>query len=517
MLRDVERVGNPWGKPQARARRLGGGLGVRVLEPGEPAPEVLYWVGCAAVVRRARAQGRRVDGAAAAGGRRRLRDPRPARVVHGRPGAADGERVRVPVVRGAERRDAERGGGDEDRRELPALLQHARRTSTPTSAAATRSSTTRELLAELVRDGTARAARRASARSPTTTRATSRATTTCAAEPRELVAAVGTPVEMERSGKRTFCCGAGGAHMWMEERGRPINEERAREAAETGAETLAVACPFCTVMLDDGVRARRARCASSTSRRCSSSRWTNDGRGQLDELGRQPVLHAGLAARGRGRGGGRGARRGGAAAASACASPAPALVHARSSRPTGCCSTSGALRGVARASTPSASASSSLPGTPIRDFYEPLWARRARAREPGRHRHAADRRRRRRPRRTARACGYTSFSGVVRGVRLVTGKRRDPRDRRGRARHAARRAGRGRDARRDDRARARGGRRVPPARAGRAWSLGRRHGAMGRARRARTATSASSGCPPRSRPRSTTSTTPGERSPTSAT
>jgi Fe-S oxidoreductase len=43
--------------------------------------------------------------------------------------------------------------------------------------------------------------------------------------------------------------------MWMEERGRGINEERVREAAETGAETLAVACPFCTVMLDDGVRA----------------------------------------------------------------------------------------------------------------------------------------------------------------------------------------------------------------------------------------------------------------------
>jgi Fe-S oxidoreductase len=43
--------------------------------------------------------------------------------------------------------------------------------------------------------------------------------------------------------------------MWMEERAGLINEERAREAAETGAETLAVACPFCTVMLDDGVKA----------------------------------------------------------------------------------------------------------------------------------------------------------------------------------------------------------------------------------------------------------------------
>jgi Fe-S oxidoreductase len=73
-------------------------------------------------------------------------------------------------------------------------------------------------------------------------------------EPRALVDAVGTPVEMEQREERTFCCGAGGAHMWMEERGKPINEERVREAAQTGAETLAVACPFCTVMLDDGVR-----------------------------------------------------------------------------------------------------------------------------------------------------------------------------------------------------------------------------------------------------------------------
>ena len=77
-------------------------------------------------------------------------------------------------------------------------------------------------------------------------------------EPRALVEAVGKPVEMEKSGKRTFCCGAGGAHMWMEERGGAINEERVRQAAETGAGTLAVACPFCTVMLDDGVQSEAA-------------------------------------------------------------------------------------------------------------------------------------------------------------------------------------------------------------------------------------------------------------------
>ena len=74
------------------------------------------------------------------------------------------------------------------------------------------------------------------------------------AAPREIVSRIGKPLEMARSGKRTFCCGAGGAHMWMEERGSAINEARAREAAATGAETLAVACPFCTMMLDDGVK-----------------------------------------------------------------------------------------------------------------------------------------------------------------------------------------------------------------------------------------------------------------------
>ena len=44
-----------------------------------------------------------------------------------------------------------------------------------------------------------------------------------------------------------------------ESRGRPINQERVREAAATGAQTLAVACPFCTVMLDDGVRESGAK------------------------------------------------------------------------------------------------------------------------------------------------------------------------------------------------------------------------------------------------------------------
>lgn len=76
--------------------------------------------------------------------------------------------------------------------------------------------------------------------------------------PRELVAAIpGVEYrEMERSKERSFCCGAGGARMWMEEKlGSRINANRLDEALGTGAKTVAIGCPFCRVMLSDGLTA----------------------------------------------------------------------------------------------------------------------------------------------------------------------------------------------------------------------------------------------------------------------
>jgi Fe-S oxidoreductase len=79
--------------------------------------------------------------------------------------------------------------------------------------------------------------------------------------PRELLAVIpgATFTEMPRNTERSFCCGAGGARMWMEEKiGERINMNRTTEAVATGASAIAVACPFCRIMLDDGLTSLQA-------------------------------------------------------------------------------------------------------------------------------------------------------------------------------------------------------------------------------------------------------------------
>ena len=257
MLRDVERVGNPWGKPQGDRASWAEGLGVRVVDEGEEAPEILYWVGCAAAYdERART--------AAESTVKLLQKAGVDFAILGAREACTGDPARRMGNEYVFQAYAEQN---------VATLNDAKVTKIVASCPHCLNSLANEypdfggryevlhhteLLAQLVREGRLRP--KADGREITYHDSCYLARhNDVAAEPRELVAAIGKPVEMAKRGKRTFCCGAGGAHMWMEERGAPINEERVRQAAETGAETLAVACPFCTVMLDDGVRSSGQR------------------------------------------------------------------------------------------------------------------------------------------------------------------------------------------------------------------------------------------------------------------
>ncbi|MFF7845419.1 (Fe-S)-binding protein [Streptomyces ossamyceticus] len=86
--------------------------------------------------------------------------------------------------------------------------------------------------------------------------------------PREIIASVPglRNEEMHRHKERGFCCGAGGARMWMEERiGKRINNERVDEALSLNPDIVSTACPFCLVMLTDSVNGKKAAAESGSA------------------------------------------------------------------------------------------------------------------------------------------------------------------------------------------------------------------------------------------------------------
>jgi len=73
-------------------------------------------------------------------------------------------------------------------------------------------------------------------------------------EPRNVISSVGQLIEMPRSGLESFCCGGGGGNYWTEETGTRINKVRAEEAIDMKTDLIVTSCPFCLLMLTDGVK-----------------------------------------------------------------------------------------------------------------------------------------------------------------------------------------------------------------------------------------------------------------------
>jgi len=253
MLRDVERASNPWAKAQSQRAEWAASLGVRVLEPGDPPPEYLYWVGCASSFdERARTTAESTAKLLArAGVEFAILGPREA--CTGDPARRMGNEYVFQALAERNVQTLNESGVTK----IIANCPHCFNTLAneyPDFGGHYEVVHHSELLARLVADGRLTPRRRTGLSITYHDSCYLARHNNVLAAPRALVAAVGEPVEMERNGRQTFCCGAGGAHMWMEERGDQINENRAREAAGTGAQTLAVACPYCTVMLGDGVQ-----------------------------------------------------------------------------------------------------------------------------------------------------------------------------------------------------------------------------------------------------------------------
>ena len=247
----VER-GNPFGGAPADRVAWASDLEVRVLRPGETT-DVLYWVGCAGAFD---PHGRRITRATArllqAAGvdfailgpsetctgdpARRMGEEAGFREAAGRVAAALGSvRFRRLVTHCAHCFNVFRN-------ELAPAVDGA-----PPVAAVHHT----QLLSELVREG--RLAPRAVSSEPVTLHDPcylARHNEETAAPRSVLATANGGPVEMARSGERTFCCGAGGGGAWVEVRqGSRIAALRMAEARATGARVVATACPFCALML----------------------------------------------------------------------------------------------------------------------------------------------------------------------------------------------------------------------------------------------------------------------------
>jgi Fe-S oxidoreductase len=250
MLRGVENQENPWGQPASARLDWTKDVEVRVLQEGDPAPEVLFWVGCAgafderaqettrSVVRLLQAAG--VDVAVLG----------PREKCTGDPARRMGHEYLFQML--AEQNVETLNGAGVTK--IVASCAHCFNTFAneyPDYGGTYEVVHHTQLLSELIAAGRLR---------PRTGDEKITYHDACYLgrhngefeAPRAVIG--GEIEEMPRNKERSFCCGAGGARMWMEEETPRINDTRFEEAAATGAETVATACPYCLVMLDDAAK-----------------------------------------------------------------------------------------------------------------------------------------------------------------------------------------------------------------------------------------------------------------------
>ncbi len=252
LLRGVEGPGeNPWGQPASARLDWAQGLDVRVLAPGDPAPDVLFWVGCAGAF----------DDRAREATRSTVRLLQAAGVdvaVLGQRESCTGDPARRMGHEFLFQTLAERNVAtlnDAGVTTIVASCAHCFNTLAneyPDYGGTYEVVHHSELLARLIREGRLSPSRGSVAATYHDACYLGRHNDRYDAPREVLGAATGSMEEMPRSRERSFCCGAGGARFWMEEGGDArINETRFAEAASTGADIVATACPYCLVMLDD--------------------------------------------------------------------------------------------------------------------------------------------------------------------------------------------------------------------------------------------------------------------------